>query len=100
MNLDEAIAKLEEFGPNCLLGICCPPGHQRALLAEAIAKRIGSRLDEFEKGGERGAPDRTREGLAGVLAADFILDHFDLAPKDSLTPLLRKAGELALNGKP
>lgn len=83
LSIDEAVALLEEFGPNCLLGICCPPERQREALARMlnIAMGTGSTAD-------------------GKAAAACILDHFDLAPKGTITPLLRKASELALNGTP
>lgn len=80
MTLDEAIALLKEFGPNCLLGICCPPEDQRVVLMKALVEGCGL---------EDGAADK---------ASQWILDHFDLAPKDQFTPLLRKAGELAVAG--
>lgn len=82
MNLNEAIALIEPFGPNCLLGVCCPPKAQRDLLALALATT--------EKQGGAGMLSEEAD-----LAAGWILGHFDLAPKDSVTPLLRKAGELA-----
>lgn len=88
MTLDEAVAKLEEFGPNCALGICCPPGQQREVLARAIQSAARDGI-----GGKIGP------AAAGSVAA-WILDHFDLAPKDSITPLLRKAGELAREQSP
>jgi hypothetical protein len=78
VSLDEAVALIDEFGPNCLLGICCPPASQRDVLAAAIAKTFA----------------RDVEPANAKLIAHWLLDHFDLVPKDSITPLLQLAGKL------
>jgi hypothetical protein len=52
----------------CILGVCCPPGSaaQRKALAKELAS--GANIDAD----------------AAARVADLILDHFDLAPQDSL----------------
>ena len=59
----------------CILGVCCPPGSpaQREALAEALG---AVQLDAEGGLGER-TSDRAK--------ADWLLDNFDFAPKDSLT---------------
>ena len=74
VTLDEAVALINELGPNCALGVCCPPHAQQAILVNALSRCH----DDDSK-------------------AAWILEHFDLAPKDSVTPLLRLAGRLARN---
>lgn len=81
MTLEEAMKLIDEFGPNCLLAICCPPGQQCATLARMIVSKLGKVSEEEIALAER---------IAGI-----VLDHLDIAPKDSISPLLRKAGELA-----
>lgn len=86
-NINNALELIVNFGPNCMLGICCPPKRQAEVLAAAINQDLGWDSDA------RFAAEKA----AGTSVASWILNHFDLAPKDSITPLLRKAGELARN---
>lgn len=74
-------------GRNCLLAICCPPMAQRAALAEEFEQYIGANI---------GSEELTAE-LAGKLCATYLLSEFDLAPKDTVTPLLRLAVEIRDN---
>jgi hypothetical protein len=85
--LSEALASIDEFGPNCLLGVCCPPVNQESVLANMIDSHFGWTAHPGDNAVAREV-------------ANFILDHFDLAPKDSITPLLRLAGKLAVDGTP
>ena len=64
----------------CILAVCCPGGseRQRATLAEAISEAV-----EYVK------PEDARK------CADWVIDHFDLAPKDSLVALKGEIARLA-----
>lgn len=83
-SVKEGVELIQEFGPNCLLGICCPPSQQEDVLATAIANSFGWSAEK--------TPLKVGNARA---VAEWVLAHFDLAPKNSITPLLRKAGELA-----
>lgn len=82
MTLDEAMELIAAFGPNCLLGICCPPAQQRAAVASMVNSLLG------------GKDSQERRDLVDAVVG-ILLDRLDIAPKDSVTPLLKKAGELA-----
>lgn len=85
-DVNKSVELIQEFGPNCLLGICCPPAQQTEVLATAIANSFGW------------SAERTEQKTGNAYAvAEWLLARFDLAPKGTITPLLRKAGELALN---
>jgi hypothetical protein len=86
VSLDDAVKAIAEFGPNCLLGICCPPAQQSNVLAHMLDSRF-----RWSNGGD--------SNIAHDIA-DYLLEHFDLMPKDSVTPLLRLAGKLAAGGTP
>ena len=62
----------------CILGVCCPPGSAEQM--DALAK-------ELTKGAG------TDHAQSKAVAA-LILEHFDLAPKGTVTPLLRAAHAL------
>jgi len=61
----------------CILGVCCPAGsdRQRQALADALET---IQLDE---------PNGLAARSLYRQHADWILDHFDLAPKGTLDPL-------------
>ena len=62
----------------CILGVCCPPGSAEQL--DALAKEMSKDLGV--------TPEHTRRYAA------WVLQHFDLAPKGTVTPLLRAAHAL------
>lgn len=72
----------------CILAVCCPPGsdRQRAALAEALD---GAQLDA-----EGGIGERSKARIH----ADWIIDHFDLAPKGTLDPLKEQIARMAKSG--
>lgn len=72
----------------CILAVCCPGGsdRQRQALADALE---GAQLDA-----EGGIGERSRERVY----ADWVLDHFDLAPKGTLDPLKEQIARLAKGG--
>jgi hypothetical protein len=61
---------------NCLLSICCPPARQ----AEVMAKFLIT----------NGVDANAAESCAKVLG-----EHFDLAPKGTLQPLIQAVARLA-----
>lgn len=71
------------FGPNCLLGICCPPPRQLEQLASLLASELGWSAHKDDKS--------TGNAYA---AAECVLKHFDLAPHGT-TALFRKVAEIA-----
>lgn len=73
-------------GPNCLLGVCCPPGGPAAqsALAEQIAHDLGWDASKTD----------TTTGNARVIA-EWILDHYDLAPHGTLRELFSQIAALA-----
>jgi hypothetical protein len=62
----------------CLLGVCCPPGsaEQEQALAEFLMHEL--------------APDAGPVSTNARQIARTILGHFDLAPKGTLAPLVRR----------
>ena len=62
----------------CILGVCCPPGSDRQVdaLAKEMHKDLG--VDASECG----------------RYARWVLKHFDLAPKGTVTPLIVAAAKL------
>jgi hypothetical protein len=56
----------------CILGVCCPPGSDRQ--RDTLAAELSQAVNYLE-------PDKARQ------CADWIVDHFDLAPPGSLDAL-------------
>lgn len=50
----------------CILGLCCPPAAARTALVKELVKASGAETAYAEK------------------CADYVLEHFDLAPHGSL----------------
>ncbi len=73
----------------CILAVCCPGGSakQREALAEALAS---ASVDEPDGIGARTTERRH---------ADYVLDHFDLAPKGTLDALKAAIAALARGTK-
>lgn len=61
---------------NCLLAICCPPARYEEVMTKFLI--------------EHGVDANAAESCAKVLHA-----HFDLAPKDTLQPLIQAVAKLA-----
>lgn len=68
----------------CILAVCCPGGSDRQ--REALAEALDAAYREDPNG-----VDRT----TARQHADWILDHFDLAPKGTLDPLKQEVARLA-----
>ena len=68
----------------CILAVCCPPGseRQRETFAEELAKAVNY-LD----------PEVARQ------CANYVLDHFDLAPKDSITAFKTEIARMATRAR-
>jgi hypothetical protein len=69
-------------GPNCLLGICCPPGSPEAKAALATEIVTGLELD------------KPSEEVAEEIAR-WLLDNYDLAPHGSLRQLFADVAAFA-----
>jgi len=69
----------------CILAVCCPGGSDRQRQALADALEMAS-LDEPNGIGARSIERRY---------ADWVLDHFDLAPKGTLDPLKEEIARMA-----
>lgn len=61
---------------NCLLSICCPPARRQEVLTKLLV--------------EKGV-----DALAAESCAKVMLDYFDLAPKDTMQPLIQAVARLA-----
>jgi len=61
---------------NCLLAICCPPARRQEVLTKLL----------IEKGVDASAAES---------CAKVILETFDLAPKDTMQPLIQEVARLA-----
>ena len=72
----------------CILAVCCPGGSDRQRQALSTA------LEAIAQDHPDGVGARTIERAY----ADWILDHFDLAPKGTLDPLKEEIARLAKAG--
>jgi len=76
------------LGPNCLLGICCPPAQQVVRLAEALELAVSEMA---------GGDELRRTGPVAAICqhqAEWLLSRFDVAPKGT-TDLFRKVVEIS-----
>lgn len=69
----------------CILAVCCPGGSDRQ--REALATAL--------EGAYQDHPDGIGARSVYRQHADWILDHFDLAPKGTLDPLKGEIARLA-----